>query len=106
LGRGETPSLIPERKSEMPKYYRILDNGVEKPMAMSKSKKTGPGKANFKPGGSYSSGRAIPLGIPGAKKKVKGKAVAGKAQQMRKADKADASKRRISGTTRGGRSKY
>ena len=38
-------------------------------MAASKSKKTGPGKADFRPGGSYSTGRAIPLGIPGAKKK-------------------------------------
>ena len=54
----------------MPKYYSILDNGVAKPMASNKmSKKTGPGKADFRPGGSYSTGRAIPLGIPGAKKK-------------------------------------
>lgn len=90
----------------MPKYYSILDNGVAKPMASKKmSKKTGPGKADFRPGGSYSTGRAIPLGIPGAKKKVKGKAVASKGQAMRKADAADASKRRISGTTRA-RGKY
>lgn len=62
-------------------------------------------KGNLKPGGSYTSGRAIPLGIPGAKKTVKGNAVASKGQAMRKADAADASKRRISGTTRG-RGKY
>ena len=63
-------------------------------------------KGDFRIGGTYSTGRAITIGIPGQKPKVKGKAVAGKAQQIRKADKADASKRRISGTTRGGRSKY
>jgi hypothetical protein len=63
-------------------------------------------KGDFRIGGTYSTGRAITIGIPGQKPKVKGKAVASKGQAMRKADKADASKRRISGTTRGGRSKY
>ena len=37
--------------------------------AMSGPKKPAKKKGNLKPGGSYTSGRAIPLGIPGAKKK-------------------------------------
>ena len=131
----------------MPKYYSILDNGVEKPMARDegmsygeafgsavsarkgrKKLKSGTGpqkpakkKGNLKPGGSYTSGRAIPLGIPGPKKKANGSApnisatrtgqnanhsLRGAPQVIRRADKKDAAKRRISGTTRGGRSKY
>lgn len=69
------------------------------------AKKPAAKKGNLKPGGSYTSGRAIPLGIPGAKKKVKGKAVPSRGSAMRKADASDASKRRISGTTRA-RGKY
>lgn len=57
-------------------------------------------KGDFRIGGTYSTGRAITPGIPAAKRKPKGTAVAGKSQAMRRADKADASKRRISGTTR------
>ena len=69
----------------MPKYYRILDNGVEKPMArdrkpadrmkqgLSKSKNSKPSqfkkKGDFRIGGTYSTGRAITPGIPGPKKK-------------------------------------
>ena len=130
----------------MPKYYSILDNGVENPMARDagmsyqeafgsavtsrggKKKKAAAKKApapkkkgDLKPGGSYTSGRAIPLGIPGAKKKANGSApnisatrtgqnanhsLRGAPQVIRRADKKDAAKRRISGTTRGGRSKY
>ena len=105
----------------MPQYYQILDNGVEKPMArdrksadrmkqgLSKSQNSKPSqfkkKGDFRLGGTYSTGRAITPGIPGKKPKVKGTAVAGKSQATRRADKADASKRRISGTTRA-RGKY
>jgi hypothetical protein len=61
---------------------------------------------DFRPGGMFSTGRAIKAqpDTRGPKKAGKG-AVASKAQAMRKADSADASKRRKSGTTRS-RSKY
>lgn len=59
-------------------------------------------KGDFKPGGTFSTGRAIKAqpDTRGPKKAGKG-AVASKGQAMRKADSADASKRRKSGTTRG-----
>ena len=61
-------------------------------------------KGDFKPGGTFSTGRAIKAqpDTRGPKKAGKG-AVASKGQAMRKADAADASKRRKSGTTRSGK---
>ena len=104
----------------MPQFYKILDNGV-KPMAASKADKAysmrmakqaikksandKPSqfkkKGDFRPGGQFSTGRAIKAqpDTRGPKKAGKG-AVASKGQAMRKADAADASKRRTSGTTR------
>jgi hypothetical protein len=106
----------------MPQYYKILDNGV-KPMASnyppSKDKKSADRmkqgltpskndkpsqfkkKGDFRPGGQFSTGRAIKAqpDTRGPKKAGKG-AVASKGQAMRKADAADAAKRRKSGVTR------
>lgn len=61
---------------------------------------------DFRPGGMFSTGRMIKAqpDTRGPKKAGKG-AVASKAQAIRKADSADASKRRKSGTTRS-RNKY
>ena len=88
----------------MPKYYSILDNGVAKPMASNKmSKKTGPGKADFRPGGSYSTGRAIPLGIPGAKKK---KAMTGSKEKRSAGPSVGRSQRSNKGAQVRTRSKY
>jgi len=58
-------------------------------------------KGDFRPGGQFSTGRAIKAqpDTRGPKKAGKG-AVASKGQAMRKADAADAAKRRKSGVTR------
>lgn len=72
-------------------------------MAASKSKKTGPGKADFRPGGSYSTGRAIPLGIPGAKKK---KAMTGSKEKRVAGPSVGRSQRSNKGAQVRTRSKY
>lgn len=72
-------------------------------MATSKSKKTGPGKADFRPGGSYSTGRAIPLGIPGVKKK---KAMTGSKEKRVAGPSVGRSQRRNKGAQVRTRSTY
>ena len=72
-------------------------------MATRKSKKTGPGKADFRPGGSYSTGRAIPLGIPGAKKK---KAMTGSKEKRSAGPSVGRSQRSNKGAQVRTRSKY
>ena len=61
-------------------------------------------KPNFKPGGNFSTGRAIKAQPETrAPKKVGKGAVASKGATIRKADASDASKRRKSGTMRVGK---
>lgn len=89
----------------MPSYYRILDNGVEKPMPKSKNSKPSQfkKKGDFRIGGTYSTGRAITIGIPGAKKK---KAMTGSKEKRVAGPSVGRSQRAPKGPQTRTRSKY
>jgi hypothetical protein len=67
------------------------------------AKKPAAKKSNLKPGGSYTSGRAIPLGIPGPKKK---KAMTGSKEKRVAGPSVGRSQRRNQGPQTRTRSKY
>jgi len=67
------------------------------------AKKPAAKKSNLKPGGSYTSGRAIPLGIPGPKKKP---AMTGSKEKRVAGPSVGRSQRRPQGAQRRTRSKY
>jgi hypothetical protein len=89
-------------RDEMMGYGEAFGSAVASRGAKKKkpAKKAASKKSTLKPGGSYTSGRAIPLGIPGAKKK---KAMTGSKEKRVAGPSVGRSQRRNQGAQPRGR---